>query len=333
MAIGLARGLYDYAVARGADRAALAASAAIDPSTLNDPDARLPASRYVALMKAGQALTGDPSLALHFAEAVDLADLSIVGLITHACETMNDAFTQLARYDRLAADHGAGGGPRYQRLPGPAGTLWLVDARANPNAFPEATEGGFVRLVVGPRRFDPTPFCREVHFTHAEPAYSAEYHRIFRCPVVFGAERNAMLIEGWWADRKIAARGGYAFGVLAGHAEGLMTSLEETDTLRGRVEAALMSVLHTGEVGMAGVARRLGFSRQTLLRRLKAEGTTYEAVLDDLRRRLARDYLQARKVSVNETAYLVGFADPASFSRAYKRWTGRPPSEARIGPP
>jgi AraC-like DNA-binding protein len=70
-------------------------------------------------------------------------------------------------------------------------------------------------------------------------------------------------------------------------------------------------------------------SRQTLFRQLKAEGTTFEAVLDEMRHRLALQYLRGKKVSVNEAAYLVGFSEPAAFSRAFKRWTGISPRETR----
>lgn len=73
------------------------------------------------------------------------------------------------------------------------------------------------------------------------------------------------------------------------------------------------------------IASKLGLSRQTLFRKLKAEGVTFEKVLDELRHRLALHYLSGKKVSVNETAYLVGFSDPAAFSRAFKRWTGSCP--------
>ena len=76
---------------------------------------------------------------------------------------------------------------------------------------------------------------------------------------------------------------------------------------------------------METIAGELGLSRQTLFRRLKAEGTTFERVLDDLRHRLALHYLDGGKMSVNQTAYLVGFSDPAAFSRAFKRWTGSSP--------
>ncbi|MDP1020265.1 helix-turn-helix domain-containing protein, partial [Klebsiella pneumoniae] len=70
---------------------------------------------------------------------------------------------------------------------------------------------------------------------------------------------------------------------------------------------------------MDAVAAELGFSRQTLLRRLKAEGATYEQVLDELRSRMASHYLDGRKVSISETAYLLGFSDRAAFTHAFKR--------------
>ena len=68
-------------------------------------------------------------------------------------------------------------------------------------------------------------------------------------------------------------------------------------------------------------------SRQTLFRKLKAEGVTFEQVLDELRHKLSLNYLNANKISVKETARLVGYSDSAAFSRAFKRWTGSSPRE------
>ena len=113
--------------------------------------------------------------------------------------------------------------------------------------------------------------------------------------------------------------------VLSAHAEALLRSLEGSKTTRGRVESLLLPILHTGEASMEVVARQQCVSRPTLFRRLKAEGTTFEKVLDEL----ALHYLGGGQVSVNETAYLVGFSDPAAFSRAFKRWTGRSPRSMR----
>jgi AraC-like DNA-binding protein len=81
---------------------------------------------------------------------------------------------------------------------------------------------------------------------------------------------------------------------------------------------------------MEMIAGKLGLSRQTLFRKLKVEGVTYEQVLDELRHKLALNYLCANKASVKETAGLVGYSDPAAFSRAFKRWTGSSPRMMRL---
>jgi AraC-like DNA-binding protein len=98
---------------------------------------------------------------------------------------------------------------------------------------------------------------------------------------------------------------------------------------RLEVERRLEAVLESGDVGIDRIARDLGYSRQTLYRRLKAEGTTYERLLDGLRRRLALRFVREQGLSVKEAAYRLGFSDPAAFSRAFKRWTGTSPGEMR----
>jgi AraC-like DNA-binding protein len=100
-------------------------------------------------------------------------------------------------------------------------------------------------------------------------------------------------------------------------------------SLRRDVERTLEPLLVSGDVGIDRIAHALGCSRQTLYRRLKAEGVTFEEVLDGLRHKLAVRYLKVERVSVKEASYRLGFSDPAAFSRAFKRWTGRAPSEMR----
>ena len=101
-----------------------------------------------------------------------------------------------------------------------------------------------------------------------------------------------------------------------------------SSVFRAEVERRLEPLLASGEVGIERVARDLGYSRQTLYRRLKAEGITYEQLLDGLRRRLALRFMR-EGLSVKDAAYRLGFSDPAAFSRAFKRWTGSSPSGMR----
>jgi AraC-like DNA-binding protein len=328
VAAGVARGLLGFAVSQGAAPAALLERSGIEPAALEDHDNRIPLAQYVALMRAAKELAADPALALHFGEAIDLSEMSLVGLIGAASETLADALAQTNRYARLVVEVDLGGADRFRTARDAEG-LWLIDARRNPNDFPELTESSFARMAGGSRRFGHAPLFKAVHVTHADPGYRAEYDRIFRAPVTFESDRNAVLIDAAWMTRRIALQPRYVFGVLSERAEALLEELERSRTTRGRVESLLLPILHTGEIGMDIVATKLGVSRWTLARRLKGEGATFEQVLDALRRRMALHYLSESKVTVNETAYLVGFSDPAAFSRAFKRWTGATPRDVR----
>ena len=139
----------------------------------------------------------------------------------------------------------------------------------------------------------------EVHVTHPAPSYRAEYDRIFQCPVVFDAEWNALRMHPDTPKFRVALQPRYVFGVLSERAEQLLKELEQSRTTRGRVEAMLMPILHTGDIGMDAIATKMAVSRQTLFRRLKAEDATFEKVLDDLRHRLV-EALSRRPQGVGE---------------------------------
>ncbi len=324
---GLVSGLLDYAASRGADRRTLASQAGIDDRLLQDPDNRVPFTRYAAILRAASTLLKDPAFALRYGEAVDMSEVSIVGLIMNASETMAEAFGQLQRFGRLALEV-EGAGERFGTV-FKDGHLWIVDRRLNPNSFPELSELTFARLACGPRRFLPQSHVVEVHFTHSAPAYREEYARVFGCAVVFDSDWNAMRMHPEAAGWRVALQPRYVFGVLTQRADMLLRSLEESRSMRSQVERIVLPMLHKGDLNADGVAAALGFSRQTLFRRLKEESLTYEELVGDLRHRMAMHYLEGKRASINEIAYLVGFSDRASFSRAFKRWTGKNPGEVR----
>jgi AraC-like DNA-binding protein len=329
---GYAKGVLDFAVSKGASRAELLARAQIAAGDLEDLDNRIPLTRYVALIKAGAALLNEPALALQYGEAVRMQEISIVGLICEACETTLDVGVQLNRYGRLVFDEN---GEDYSmvRLVRRDDGLWLEVASRTFNSDPLLTEAEFARLVWNTRTmFRSHPYLEthtfplEIHFTHDEPSYRAEYDRIFQVPITFGSTSNAMRIDPEFLTLRQPPTNRYVFGVLSERAQALLKSLDGAKTARGRVESLLIPELHKGEPSIERVAEQLGTSRQTLYRKLKAEGVNFEKLLDELRHKMALHYLNGKKVSVNETAYLVGFSDPSAFSRAFKRWTGTSPS-------
>jgi AraC-like DNA-binding protein len=325
---GLVDALVRFAQSRGADRDGLLAGCELCETDLLDLDLRVPFERYVALTRSAAERVGDPAFALHFGAAVELGDISIVGLIGLASRSMPEALSQLNRYGRLVIETDLGTSPRFGNKVGPDG-IWMTDQRENPNDFPELTETTFARMIYGVRRFAPQLKVHAVDMTHAAPGHADEVAQVLGAPVRFSADRNAFQIDQDWLTLELNLQPRYAFGVFARHADALLEGLEASRTMRGRVEARLMPILHTGDARIEHIAAELGMSRQTLYRRLKAENTSFEAVLDALRHRLALDYLGSRKISVHQAAYLVGFSDPAAFSRAFKRWTGKSPGATR----
>ena len=97
------------------------------------------------------------------------------------------------------------------------------------------------------------------------------------------------------------------------------------------VRRLLSQLLPAGQVTIELMATRLNRSVSTLQRELRDEGTTFTEVLDQTRRLAAQGYLAEQAISLSEIAYLLGFSDESSFSRAFRRWTGLTPNQFRDG--
>jgi AraC-like DNA-binding protein len=108
-----------------------------------------------------------------------------------------------------------------------------------------------------------------------------------------------------------------------------LADLDRGASVAERIRAALLELLPAGEASMEGVARELHVSTRTLQRRLKGEGTTFQALLSDVRESLARHYLTSSTMSAGEISFLLGYEDPNSFYRAFRSWTGVTPEGLR----
>jgi len=336
IAAGYPKAFVEFAVSRGASRAAFLEQLHPGLDDLENPVGRLPLTTYIALMKAGIELCNEPALALLFGEAVRLQDISIVGFLGETLNDVESGPAMMNRYARLALDPDDGGNSDAIELVREGGNLWLKSRIEAYIDYPLLTESAFARTVCGVRPmfaslpgFANIPFPKAIRFTHKEPDYRAEYDRIFGVPLFFDSNMNALAVDEGFLKVSLPRANPHLSQVLIARAEELLQGLESSKTTRGEVEKLLTANLQSGATTAKVIARQLGVSRQTLFRRLKAEGVTFEKVLDQLRHRMALNYLDDRKLSVNETAYLVGFSDPAAFSHAFKRWTGHSPATIR----
>src|SRR5947207_10420616 len=335
IATGFARAFLEFAIARGADREALIERSRQRPENLTEPDNRIALATYLALMEAGIELCDEPALALLFGAEVSLSDISILGLVGHAA-TAEEGRRQVNRYARLAIDGGDGETAHRLEFVPEDGKVWLKFASTLFADNPLLAESAFARCVCDGRKMAAAtggvrqcPSPKAIRFTHAEPSYRTEYDRVFGIPLEFSSSMNAIIFGKEVLSFQLPQTNQYVSRLVTERAEAQLEKLEDLKSMRGRVEKLLIPLLHTGEAKIETIARKLALSRQTLFRKLKAEGVTFEQVLDELRHKRALEDLNGKKVTVNETAYLLGFSDAAAFSRAFKRWTGSSPRMMR----
>jgi AraC-like DNA-binding protein len=326
------RSLVEFAAARGADADSLMLAACIEVSDLTDAASRVPLERYVALMSAAIEQCNDPGLALAFGEHVSMDNLSIVALIATNAETAQDSQATINKYSALIVDDGEDSGTPAVELVHRDGKLWIKLGSSIYSRYPAITEAGIARVVGGARSLlksmggaSTKSFPDAIHFTYPEPAHRAEYDRFFGVPLVFDSDMNAIAVDPALLALPMPKQFSAAAATLTKHADDMLSRLRTTNTTRASVETALAARFESGDVRMEIIAQDLGLSRATLFRRLKAERVTFDVVLSELRQRRALQMLNQEKRSVQQTAHLLGFSDPAAFSRAFKRWTGVSP--------
>jgi len=332
---GLARALFAYAVSRGADPQTLLERSGVRSVDFVDPDTRVPMRHYLALMSTSMALCNDAALALKFGEVVRTEDLSVALSIASNTGTVGEARLQVNRFGRLI--HGRQD-PEILRFIKDRDGAWLVFNSESDGTTRPLQETGLAWCVRETRRMLENhhrgePFPRAIYFNYEEPDYRSEYDRIFRVPLFFSRDRTAMLVDGGFLGLRMPSSNPYVTRVLGDHADRLLKRLDASTTTRGKVESLLIPRLCSGEAAVDLVAKKMGLSRQTLFRRLKSEGVTFEAVLHELRRDLAVDYIRNTRIAVSEVARLLGYSESAAFSRAFKRWSGMSPRTARESGP
>ena len=119
--------------------------------------------------------------------------------------------------------------------------------------------------------------------------------------------------------------------IVTSHADQLLAVLENANpsTLLNQVSHLILKHMSEGKVSLAFVAKELCFSERSLQRALQMEGTTFNGLFEDLRRRTAYDFIADKHLALGEVAFLLGFSEPSAFHRAFKRWTGQTPSQVR----
>lgn len=306
----------------GVDVPTLLARAGLSAEILKDKQARIPVERELALWRAADELAAEPGVGLRVAQHFELGVLGSLGYLLRHSENLEALVARAQRYWRLTDDLAQIG------LEVEGAEARLTFARVgNYPVPPSGLECLFsVAFSVGHGMW-PRACARSVHFAHKLRGPLAPYRARFGCPVFFEAEAYAIAFDATWLRAPVQNADPRLAKVLENHTEHLLSQLPRAQGFVDLAREALRTLLGARDFGPDALARALHLSERTLRRRLQQENTSYRALLDEVRHALALTLLRRADLSLEQAAQQLGFAEPSTFYKAFKRWTGTTPAQ------
>lgn len=326
VATGLLAGLPPVLAEKGLDFTQIARTAGIDPVTAVSEDAFVGLAEFARLLEIAAVATDDDCFGLRLADRISG---ELTGTLTYAMRnapTLRDALLTLIRYIRTRIDVT---GFQLTVEDNQATVEWsfspLIVHRAQLCDFTAVLLVRYVGWIVGPNWRPaaatierPPPRSQETHrrlfgrrIAFAQQGNSISFPAVLLSLPIEGADPMVHKIARQLLDRLLAERG---------TANDLITSAREE---------IIWSLPSEDGIQVDRLARRLGVSTRTLQRKLAEAGTSFQDLVDDTRKMLARRYIEDRSLTLSEIAYKLGFSAPSAFTRASYRWFGENPGEVR----
>jgi AraC-like DNA-binding protein len=300
-------------------------STGLDPTAIKSPDAYLPIETYLLIQDEAAHYVGDPYFGLHMGEYAEPGSWSILGYMMMNCRTLAEAFEKSARYQRIIGNLITG--EAHLRLNKIKVVLSTPPhaPKMSRHCF-EATFSSTVRMMRYLTGVELNPI--QVAFTYPEPESTAEYERIFRCPVLFGQKENSFTIPLSIVFTPIKLPNPELLQYFENYAQEFLAEMGRQNEYTNAVTKIILAHLDDEDLTIKKVAKELSVSVRTLQNRLGEEGVIFSELLQEIRERLAKKYLRENYTVANIT-YLLGFSEPSVFRKSFKRWSGVTPREYR----
>jgi len=293
---------------------------------MKDPENTIAVSSAAELLALCAEHTRCPHFGLLLGQRASLTAFGLIGALALNQTDVGTALRGLARTQHL---HGRAGVPAFivegdlaiysLTLEGflGVGAVHVQDLSA-------AMGFNLMRDLCGPA-WAPT----EVMLPHAPPRDRRPYDRYFRAPIRFDAEWTAVAFPARWLSHRVTGADPSLRGPLQQSVDALVA--RHGNDLIMRTRRALYVLVMQGEGSMSRVADLMGMHRRTLNRRLALSGTSISEQLEDVKSHIARQLVADTTMSMIEIASTLNYSDAGTFTRAFRRWTGMPPSEWRSG--
>lgn len=312
-------------------RGALLQAVGLSEEDVQDSERLLPFDSLVKAWQSAISLCNDPLLPIRLGERSHPVDFGILGTLAQSAGTLGEALELGVRYERLVNQSFGSSlfpldGHLCNRLDMPPLPVELLRPMAEFDFSAQVSFAYFLMRSVKQTRLEAV----RVHFRHQAAGPVRFYEDYFACPVVFGADHNEIILP----QDVLSIRLPFADPALLGRLreyveERLARDARPVSPLIQKIEKLVMPRLPYGLPELKDVSAQLGVSVSTLKRRLSELDTHYQGVCDNLRHRLALQYVSEPERSMVDVAFMLGFSELSTFYRAFKRWTGITPQQYR----
>ena len=316
----------------GADSDALARAVGISPEQLRDPDGRVLIRQVQALWREVVAATGDPNIALKLGELVNPVAIGVLAYVMMHSPTVGRAFEKLCQYQDIVCEGIQTTGQFVESAE--SGRQFMLSLRITsadiiyPHYALNSELSVYLSVI---RALTGLPItAKEIQFAYPHPVDTREHERVFApARLTFDAAQTAMVLDADLLDLPVLNANPALSMLFEKHATDMLTKLK-APSLSTRVKSEIVTIMKGEEPTLSTVADRLSMGVRTLQLHLKEAGTSYQQLLDEVRKELAVSHLCEPNLSTTDIAYLLGFAEPSVFFRSFKKWTGQTPGAYRL---
>lgn len=293
--------------------------------TQRDPAGRIPMQDFVEVIRRVIALTDAPWLGWEFGSTLTLSSHGFLGYAAMSSDVLRDAIELAVKYFRTRITM-----VELQLLvEGDVAILQLDELVALNDIQPFVVESLFSSFhFMGLKLMGEIPLEGELRFAFPEPDYFARMKPLIPVPVLFDCAYNQMRFPAARLEHKLRFADPRLAQMAQAQCEEELASIKSPPKLLNQVRRIVLA--QSGRFpSVDEAASELHMSSRTMKRKLQQLGTSYQKILDDLRKGLAVEYLTQTEITVDDIAVQLGYSDASNFARAFRRWTGRSPSDYR----
>ena len=272
-----------------------------------------------------------PALGLEIAKYVQPKHIGIIAYIAMSCENLQQAMQRYHELHRLIFD----GSPLEVEM-----MDQYVAIRWAPLPFNMSeliTDEIAIALMMEFLKYALTSadlYLHEVHFSHPAPKNVHLYEQYFHCKVRFNQAKSQMILPAQELSRSFKNSDSTLQQLLLQQAKSLMEQLPNLHTHSAHdIQQTIVQGLQTGDFQIESIAARMNLSVRQLQRQLQQRDTTFQQLVQDIRRIISKQYLNETHLSLQEIALLLGYSEQSAFQRAFKQWTGMTPQQWRLTSP